>query len=143
MKISLTIDDKGLQRKLKAMTPQETGKVFTQAISAVSGPLVRAVKANTPVGPTGNLKRSIARNTRKYRGGKLVFGFVGPNWWNQGRHGHLVEHGTTARYTKTGKSTGVAQPRPFLKPVFDANIGTLQAGLEASLKNQLDAWWKK
>lgn len=141
--ISFTVEDAGLKQKLRAMTPQEEGRIFTRAMTQVLGPLQRAVKANTPVGPTGNLKKSIAKVARKYGDGKLVLGFVGPNWWNQGRHGHLVEHGTVRRFTRTGKSTGLAQPKPFLGPVYNANRQILEDGLKSSVTNQLNAWWSK
>lgn len=34
-------------------------------------------------------------------------------------HAHLVEYGTKMRKTKKGKSTGAAQPRPFMRLAFD------------------------
>lgn len=141
--ITFTVQDADLLRKLRAMTTAEHGRVFQKAIRDVSGPLMRAVKANTPVGPTGNLRRSIGQNIAQYQDGKVVFGFVGPRWYNQGRHGHLVEHGTTQRYTRLGHSRGVMPSAPFLGPVYEANRTVLEEGLSASLRIQIEGFWQR
>lgn len=125
------------------MTPAEEKRIFTRAIAVVAGPLQQAVKSHTPVGPTGNLKRSIAKVVKVYGGGKLAIGFVGPNWWNSGRHGHLVEEGTKMRYTKAGAYRGAAPAKPFLGPVFEANKSSLSEALGRQVWSQLEAWWRK
>lgn len=141
--LHIGVQDSELRRKLKMMTPQTTGQVLKKAISAISGPLTAAIKAATPVGKTGNLKKSIGQRVVAYRDGRIAIGFVGPRWHNRGRHGHLVEFGTKRRFTKAGENRGIAQPNPFLGPVFLAHKAELEAALTRSLKQQIEAFWSK
>jgi hypothetical protein len=141
--IDLMVDAVDLQQKLSALSAQELKQIYTQTIRSVTVPLRRAVKSATPVGPTGNLKRSITSVVRYYGEFHIAMGFVGPNWWNRGRHGHIVELGTKKRYTKTGENRGMTTARPFIGPVFAANEAALQNAIAENLRVKLNAWWSR
>lgn len=85
--------------------------------------LQKRIRAATPKGPTGNLKRSIkAKKFRQqYRGNPACFVAVDRKI---GRHAHLVEYGTGERFKdSTGQSTGVMPKHPFFRPTVDREMG--------------------
>lgn len=83
--------------------------------------IIRAeAKKRAPVGPTGNLKRSI-RASRGKRRAKLFATAFSAIDRKRGPHGHLVESGTGPRYKKkTGQYVGRMTPAPFFVPAVDA-----------------------
>ncbi len=148
MQVGISFDlDRGdyavLMKRLRSMTLVEQGNMFAAALRTVASPFVRAVKRQTPVGPTGNLKRSISHDIKKYRGGQLVYAYIGPSWWNRGRHGHLVEYGTKRRINKRGQNRGIMPMNPFLTPTFLANKSGLETALAASVAANVEKIWGK
>lgn len=82
------------------------GKYLRSAIVAGMRPVEAQLRANTPEGPTGNLKRAVDKVIRVYRGG-VVFGVVGykravsaDTSDNKGFHSHFLEFGTADRVPK-------------------------------------------
>lgn len=61
---------------------------------------------------TGNLRKGIKYAIRD-RDSALIG--LGP----PAQHGHLLEFGTSVRYTKNGVSKGQVLPRPFVRPTFE------------------------
>lgn len=79
--------------------------------AAEKGGTLQALKANTPRGPTGNLRRSIAVKSKRYPRtgvGVAILGFKSGRKMNEpydrtklGYHQGLVEFGTAERFRKT------------------------------------------
>lgn len=63
---------------------------------------------------TGKLRKSINSFKSRYKDGGVIAGAFAP-------HAHLIEAGTKKRVTKTGRSTGLLQPRPFVRPALEKN----------------------
>lgn len=92
-----------LQRKLLAIPGIIERKYLGAAMRKAVKPLEAALAANTPVGPTGNLRRSVASRVKNYSSG-VAFGVVGykravseDSDDNKGYHSHLIEFGTNER----------------------------------------------
>jgi len=106
---------------------------------AAAAPIVREAKQRVPV-DTGKLKRSIGRRFKFYRGTGTDVVVIGPRQRRgdekvrstgllstkttiikaiEGYHGHLVEYGTVARYTKSGAFRGIGPAQPFMRPAWD------------------------
>lgn len=141
--VSFEVDDAELLRKLATFDAAGTVRILNKAISPVARRVRQSLRSATPIGPTGNLKRSITSVARKYSGSGIVLNYVGPNWWNQGRHGHLVEGGTAMRYTKQGFRRGAATAKPFLGPWYQANVAAIEFELRRSLIEALDTEFAK
>lgn len=85
--------------------PKQIGqKYLVGAIAAGMEPVRAALVANTPVGPTGNLRNAIDAIGRTYKSG-VAFGVVGykravskDTADNKGYHSHLIEFGTRDRH---------------------------------------------
>lgn len=88
------------------------GKYLRAALAKGMKPVEAALIANTPVGPTGNLRAAAGNRTVYYRNSMVAFGVVGykravskDTADNKGYHSHFVEFGTNDRTPKK---------RPFL-----------------------------
>jgi HK97 gp10 family phage protein len=88
-------------------------------------PMLAAVRANTPVGETGNLRR--------HNKEQLWSGFRSRVVWevaNTANHAHLVEFGhrqvAGGRLEKGGKIIGSVPPHPFFRPAVDATKNIVQ-----------------
>ncbi len=139
--IQLEALDAPLRDKFRTLGLSVQAGVLAKAIRIVAGQGAASLKASTPVGPTGNLKKSIGQKVARYSGSGVAIGFIGPRW-PLGAHGHLVEHGTKARYAKDGDFRGVMQPKPFLAPWYEHNKEEIERGLVGALKLVLEAEFK-
>lgn len=100
-------------------------RIHKRAVTKGATVIRKEVRKQTPVGPTGNLKKSVASVIRKY--GQDRFVAVIGHSWPEGAHAHLIEYGTQLRSTKSGKSTGRVPPNPFMRRSLNA---TAEAALE-------------
>jgi HK97 gp10 family phage protein len=141
MEATIEVSTLGLEKKLDAMELTARTSLLGRAINTVAKSFKAGLKAATPVGPTGNLQKSITHKTARYSGSGIAIGFIGPNWWNKGRHGHLVEAGTKARFNKAGASRGIMPAAPFLQPWFDQNKAAMESQLAAELSLQIEKEW--
>jgi HK97 gp10 family phage protein len=103
--------------------PRNLGRRYLRrAVSAAMRPLRAQLLANTPQGPTGNLRAAVGEKVAIYESG-TVFGIVGyrravskSNQRGQkGFASHLLEFGTQERRPKSGpilSSQGIAGWRP-------------------------------
>jgi len=90
--------------------PQEIGRKYVKrAIDRAVKPMLAQLVANTPVGPTGNLKAAADKRTRFYNQSGVGFGVVGykravsvDTADNKGYHSHFVEFGTNDRVPTRG-----------------------------------------
>lgn len=83
-------------------------KYLRQAVSAAMRPMKAQLKANTPIGPTGNLRMAVGDKVKLYATG-VAFGVVGykravsnQTADNKGFHSHFLEFGTRERRPKKG-----------------------------------------
>ena len=102
--------DEQLKRLFEAL-PKRVTRTTINRVARRGAAIVRKVaRDNTPVGPTGNLKRSIGIGTKKARGrdtgGVWVGARVKGN--NKGFHSLLVAHGHKKRGGK-GRVKGIGQ----------------------------------
>lgn len=89
--------------------PDNVGrKYLKQAVAAAMKPMKAQLRANTPQGPTGNLRAAVAHKVKLYETG-TAFGIVGYQRAvsrrtndNKGFHSHFVEFGTKERRPKRG-----------------------------------------
>ncbi len=83
---------------------------------------------------TGNLMNSVWYLMKRRKSGEMVVGFKFP----KGNHAHLVDRGTTDRYTKTGQYRGVMPANHFRDIAMIGQISRiapiLERGLERAVK---------
>ena len=113
--------DAEMMAALQSLPGTLSGKYIRQAIVAGMRPVESQLIANTPLGPTGNLKRSVGKVVRTYRSG-TIFGVVGYKRFvsaetsdSKGFHSHFLEFGTKERQPKKGpflSSYGIRDWRP-------------------------------
>lgn len=90
------------------LPPRVGRKYLNQSMRRSIKPFLPALRAATPVGATGNLRRSAGNRVKQYAHGDWhvavgVVGFRkgGKDPRKRGNHAGLVERGTRARYRKT------------------------------------------
>lgn len=94
--------------RLLAMWDKIGPRYLKGAVTEAMKPLKQALRNNTPVGPTGNLRKAVGDRVRLYQTG-VAFGVVGykravsvKSGDNKGFHSHWVEFGTKERRPKKG-----------------------------------------
>jgi hypothetical protein len=128
-------DLKRLTKEFERFRPALAKKHIGAAVKRSLEPMEAKLKETTPKGPTGNLRRSIARAVKFYPSGNVV-GLVGYRKAGAGKttdtngsrkkgkdrafHAHLVEKGTVDRRTKKSiasswKTLGKFTIRPVAK----------------------------
>jgi len=124
-------------------------------IAIAGGKVIRAeAKVQVPVGPTGNLKRSIFLSRSKRKTGPQAY--VGA----RAPQAKLVEYGTRgvryptekAKKVKPGESwiwnnsritqTGKMPANPFMRKAIDKTGAAQQKAMEAEIGNVLDKYMK-
>ena len=123
MSFEIEIDVRGLEeapRKIRsilsAVTSEDVENVLLQGARIVRD----EAKRRAPVGPTGNLKRSLKAKKGKRRGKLFATAFAAVDR-KIAPHAHLVEYGTGPRRQKTtGRYTGQMPAIPFFRPAVDA-----------------------
>lgn len=75
--IQMGVDAREAAAQLRALPGNIAAKHFAAALRKAMQPALSRLKANTPVGPTGNLRRSVAFVSRKYVKDKTAVGLVG------------------------------------------------------------------
>ena len=127
-------------------------KAQADALHLVARKAARLVRTYTPVGPTGNLRRSVraVRRRGKYarHGRGLVFGIGESNveaydgyslfgYRNRiGAHASWIEEGTGERFHASGKSVGRIEGRHMFQRALDAGRTTFKADYLTALQNQ-------
>jgi HK97 gp10 family phage protein len=95
-----------LVASLESLPKTISRKYLKKAIDAATPPMRAALFANTPTGPTGNLKAAVGAESVYYKSG-VAFGVVGYRRAvsvsdQLGYHSHLVEFGTNDRAPTRG-----------------------------------------
>jgi hypothetical protein len=161
--IRITANVPGLERMRALFTglpKYMAGKHMAAGLrrAAEQGGTLAALKANTPKGPTGNLRRSIAVKSRVYARqgvGIAILGYKSGRKWNEpydntklGYHQGLVEFGTKERFrrTKDGRvvSTGKMPVggrlgRPPVRSAWEQTRSNVESFLVAEMEKAFNA----
>ena len=115
----------GIFAELRGVDAKVRKKILRKAVGEASKIVLRDAKSRVPVA-TGQLRKSLGRRVKTYRGSGVVVVLVGPRTGfktqvgdktvNPTQYAHLVEKGTRA-----------VQARPFLRPALDNNEGVIRA----------------
>lgn len=124
--------DRQLISLIKSMDPD----IVEPILLAGAKTIAKAAKTAAPLGPTGNLRKSIYAKTLVRRGGtgdifgfgegQAAPGFAGVNY-RKAPHAHLVEFGTRKM-----------SARPFLRPTWDTNKEPVKRQIIDDLKSVID-----
>jgi len=126
--------------------------------AAEKGGTLQALKANTPRGPTGNLRRSIAVKSKRYPRtgvGVAIIGYKSGRKMNepydptkQGYHQGLVEFGTKERFRKskvdgrlisTGKMpVGGSTGRPPVRTAWEQTRAAVEGRIVEEMKKAVE-----
>ncbi len=139
-KIALQVNAGSARGIAEQMSPDRLERILLKSLQRQMGPVVSAIKINTPVGTTsvrkghlaGQLRRSVAFRTDT-RGGLRVRIVAAP-------HGHLVEGGhrqVIGRGKRKGEVVGSVQAHPFVRPVVEAAVPDIQEGLAHDVERAL------
>jgi len=67
-----------LRHKLWSLNSALREQIGREAVAAGAEPMEAAIRGETPVGQTGNLRRSVTTAMRSYRRGEVTMAIVGP-----------------------------------------------------------------
>lgn len=87
-----------IERKLRRLPEAVKQRAVPKALRAAAVVGRRAIRSATPVGPTGNLRRSTIFRIRRYA--RVTVAIIGHRW-GPGSHAHLIEAGTAERTRET------------------------------------------
>ncbi len=152
--------------QLRALPDTLRTKIEKDAIVEANKILVSAIKSNVPV-DSGTLQKSVGAVIRKYDGGKVVVGVVGPRsdfsahivqnsktkkksfkkakfspkaaLRRPSKYAHLVEGGTAARVTKTGGNRGSVSANPFMERAIANAKSAVIAAFERAVKEAVES----
>jgi hypothetical protein len=130
-----------LEAALGRLSGYQAQAIREKAILAGGRSLVRPMRAEAPMGRTGNLRKRVgARKARVGRGfgqrdpSIVLVGSVAP-------HRHLVIRGTKPRFTKAGASRGVMPANPFVDRAWQANADMVMARIRAVYEAEVKKVW--
>ena len=147
MKKTMTIQlvgAKELQDLFKKLPDDIKPNTVKRIARKAASPIRSRARQLVPVGPKGNLKRSIKIGVSKFPKASRAAGvFVGPNYGRgkyPGPHGHLVAFGSGERRHATGKSTGRAMSNKpplgdFIKQAASDVQGEVLRTMTADVRN--------
>jgi len=105
------------------VTPSESRNILRRTTVHIARVVRDAVRERTPVGPTGNLKRSIKSKRNKDERTLIsaqVYADRSGGRSGKGYHSHLVEFGTRPRQKSSGANSGTMPDKPFINPAADS-----------------------
>ena len=95
-------------------------------------------KAKTPVGKTGNLRRSVkAKNIFNRSEGPAATVMPRATKQGKGYHRHWVAYGTRLRKQRSGRVTGVMPANPFAEGVGHAAGTAYEAAIQAEVEKHV------
>jgi HK97 gp10 family phage protein len=114
---------------LKAMGVEIDNPEFQRMLKAQALPIISSAKNLAPK-EGGDLAASIGFITGKDKDNKTkVLIGLRKEYYNN-YLGPMFEYGTVARIQeKTGRYTGIIEPRPFMRPALDQNAGRVTDGI--------------
>lgn len=137
-----------IAKALQGLPSRIAKNVAMQAMAEAVQPVVNAARLLAPVGETGGLKRSIGFAVRQYRRGRITYGVIGARrgfgvpdpslksgFTEPANYAHLVEDG----HAVAGNALAWVEPKPFLRPAWDANQRKVVENLSESLGAGIEA----
>ncbi len=114
---------------LKAMGVEIDNPEFQRMLKAQALPIISSAKNLAPK-DSGDLAASIGFITGKDKDNKTkVLIGLRKEYYNN-YLGPMFEYGTVERIQgKTGRYTGIIEPRPFMRPALDQNAGRVTDGI--------------
>jgi HK97 gp10 family phage protein len=114
---------------LKAMGVEIDNPEFQRMLKSQALPIIQSARNLAPK-ETGNLAKSIGFITGKDKDNKTkVLIGLRKEYYNN-YLGPMFEYGTVARIQeKTGRYTGIIEPRPFMRPALDQNASKVTDGI--------------
>jgi HK97 gp10 family phage protein len=114
---------------LKAMGVEIDNPEFQRMLKAQALPIIQSAKNLAPK-DSGDLAASIGFITGKDKDNKTkVLIGLRKEYYNN-YLGPMFEYGTVERIQgKTGRYTGIIEPRPFMRPALDQNAGKVTDGI--------------
>jgi HK97 gp10 family phage protein len=114
---------------LKAMGVEIDNPEFQRMLKAQALPIISSAKNLAPK-DSGDLSASIGFITGKDKDNKTkVLIGLRKEYYNN-YLGPMFEYGTVERIQgKTGRYTGIIEPRPFMRPALDQNAGKVTDGI--------------
>lgn len=114
---------------LKAMGVEIDNPEFQRMLKAQALVIIQSAKNLAPK-DSGDLAKSIGFITGKDKDNKTkVLIGLRKEYYNN-YLGPMFEYGTVARIQeKTGRYTGIIEPRPFMRPALDQNAGKVTDGI--------------
>lgn len=114
---------------LKAMGVEIDNPEFQRMLKAQALPIIQSARNLAPK-DSGDLAASIGFITGKDKDNKTkVLIGLRKEYYNN-YLGPMFEFGTVARIQgKTGRYTGIIEPRPFMRPALDMNAGKVTDGI--------------
>jgi HK97 gp10 family phage protein len=114
---------------LKAMGVEIDNPEFQRMLKAQAVPIIQSAKNLAPK-DSGDLAASIGFITGKDKDNKTkVLIGLRKEYYNN-YLGAMFEYGTVERIQgKTGRYTGIIEPRPFMRPALDQNAGKVTDGI--------------
>lgn len=123
-----------LRRAIDDFSKSSQARISRPAIREASTPVIRAVRQNAPKKRdprTGQLRKSITRRLKTYRGTGVVVAIVGPRrkFYTTDKYGrkvnptnyaHLVEFGTAAHRVGNRSHAG-SKAKPFMRPGWESS----------------------
>lgn len=132
-----------LQRDFKSLANKVTAKELQPVLKREASSFAAKLLPRTPLGPTGNLRGAVRAWTPKItarhpeamaRGGLYKK--------KKGAHAHIVEFGTTSRYTKSGAHRGFMPARHFIEPLANAEMPGMLRRIINEVYKVIDREWK-
>lgn len=130
LELSLEFPDLAdLRAEFKKLPTNLAAKHLGSALRKAMAPGKTALRKNTPKGPTGNLRKSIALKIKTYPKDGNAVGMVGYSWGDgaKGYHQGFLEFGTKERTTKSGRIASSWKYGQFsiINPTQGKNAGKL------------------
>lgn len=114
---------------LKAMGVEIDNPEFQRMLKAQALPIIQSARNLAPK-DSGDLAASIGFITGKDKDNKTKVLIGLRKEYHNNYLGPMFEFGTVARIQgKTGRYTGIIEPRPFMRPALDMNAGKVTDGI--------------
>lgn len=141
----------GLADKFRELPKSLASSAIGAGVKRAMKPTQERLKAATPVGPTGNLKRGIMTKAKRYPKSGAAVALVGyrkpgtskpPKAGTKRRnrandqtyHQFLVEYGSKQRFTKNGANRGTMPAKQPIAMAFKAAESQVKGLLAAEMK---------
>jgi hypothetical protein len=130
-----------LEAALDRLSGFQAQAIREKAILTGARALVRPMRAEAPLGPTGNLRKRVGAKKGRIQGSGrdpsiVVVGSVAP-------HRHLVIRGTKPRFTRAGAYRGIMPSNPFVDRAWQASEGMVMARIRAVYEAEVQKLWQR